>query len=97
MIVISIKNNIEQILLIYKFLILTTPSLICHIYYKGCEYMNFNVINPHRSFITNKPLKKTPISNESRKRSAFINSHTFYFHIDKDTKELISVVEENNQ
>ena len=59
--------------------------------------MNFNVINPHRSFITNKPLKKTPISNESRKRSAFINSHTFYFHIDKDTKELISVVEENNQ
>lgn len=54
--------------------------------------MNANVIKSKLSFYTTTELKRTPASEENKRIREFIDGHEFTFQIDKDSKELRSVV-----
>lgn len=56
--------------------------------------MNANVMKCNTPFVTRKPLKRTPPTEELKERVKFIDSHDFSFTIDEVTGELICRVTE---
>lgn len=60
---------------------------------EGETIMNACVLKPTLPFVTRKEIRKTPASAENRKRVEFIDSHNFFFSVDKETGVLQSRVE----
>ena len=55
--------------------------------------MNANVMKFNERFYSTKELKRTPATEENRRRCTFIDGHEFSFRVDNDTKRLKSMVE----
>ena len=60
---------------------------------KGDVVVNACAVKPTIPFVTRKKIKKTPATLENRERVEFIDSHNFYFSIDKETGSLHCRVE----
>lgn len=52
---------------------------------KGEDSMNAWVIKPQGPYVTRKTLKRTPATEENRKRAEFLDSHEFSLKIENDT------------
>lgn len=59
---------------------------------KGENEMNACVIKPKGPFVTKNSLKKTPATEENRKRVEFLDAHNFSLSIDKESLALKSSV-----
>ena len=60
---------------------------------KGENEMNASVMKPQSPFVTRSELKRTPATLDNRKMAEFLDSHTFSFSVNKESKELRSSVE----
>ena len=60
---------------------------------KGEIEMNASVMKPQIPFVTRSELKRTPATLDNRKMAEFLDSHTFSFSVNKESKELRSSVE----
>lgn len=55
------------------------------------EMMNACAMKPNSPFVTSKKLKRTPATKENIERIKFMDSHNFFFDIDKNKGVKIKV------
>ena len=59
---------------------------------EGEKMMNACAMKPNVPFVTKSSLKRTPATEDNRKRVEFMDSHDFSFSINPESKELKSRV-----
>ena len=59
---------------------------------EGEDEMNACVIKPKGPFVTKNSLKRTPATEENRKRVEFLDAHNFSLSIDKESLVLKSSI-----